>query len=100
MEKFHLVENVRCEAGKLSLIVDGKALEFPFEKISISFANATAEQLKNFEVSPSGYGIHWPLLDEDVSIDGLLGSANKDLGEKLLQSVREMKARKAARRSQ
>ena len=26
-----------------------------------------------FEISPSGYGIHWPLLDEDISIDGLLG---------------------------
>ena len=22
---------------------------------------------------PSGYGIHWPLIDEDLSIDGLLG---------------------------
>jgi hypothetical protein len=26
-----------------------------------------------YEVSPSGYGIHWPLVDEDLSIDGLLG---------------------------
>ncbi|MBF0567096.1 MAG: DUF2442 domain-containing protein, partial [Nitrospirae bacterium] len=26
-----------------------------------------------FEISPSCYGIHWPLLDEDISIDGLLG---------------------------
>jgi hypothetical protein len=24
-------------------------------------------------VSPSGYGVHWPLLDEDIAIDGLLG---------------------------
>jgi hypothetical protein len=27
----------------------------------------------NFEISSSGYGIHWPLLDEDISVDGLLG---------------------------
>jgi hypothetical protein len=26
----------------------------------------------NFEVSPSGYGIHWPELDEDLSIDGMI----------------------------
>jgi len=26
-----------------------------------------------YEISPSGYGIHWPLIDEDLSIDGLLG---------------------------
>ncbi|PKN21436.1 MAG: hypothetical protein CVU65_16870 [Deltaproteobacteria bacterium HGW-Deltaproteobacteria-22] len=24
-------------------------------------------------MSPSGYGIHWPELDEDLSVDGLLG---------------------------
>jgi hypothetical protein len=24
------------------------------------------------ELSPGGYGIHWPLLDEDLSISGLL----------------------------
>jgi hypothetical protein len=26
----------------------------------------------NFEISPSGYGIHWPDLDEDLSIDGMI----------------------------
>lgn len=72
MEKFHSVENIKCKAGKLSLVVDGKLLEFPLEKISKSLANATAEQLNTFEISSSGYGIHWPLLDEDISIDGLL----------------------------
>ncbi len=77
MEKFHLVEKVVCKAGKLSLVVDGKPLEFPLEKISKSLANATIEQLDTFEVSPSGYGIHWPLLDEDISIDGLLGINHK-----------------------
>jgi hypothetical protein len=25
-------------------------------------------------MSPSGYGIHWPLVDEDLSIDGLIGA--------------------------
>jgi len=34
---------------------------------------ASDEERDNFEISPSGYGIHWPLLDEDISIDGLLG---------------------------
>jgi hypothetical protein len=24
------------------------------------------------EVSPAGYGLHWPLVDEDLSIDGIL----------------------------
>ena len=25
-----------------------------------------------FKVSPSGYGIHWPLIDEDLSFNGLI----------------------------
>jgi len=29
-----------------------------------------------YEFSPSGYGIHWPLIDEDISMDGLLGIAH------------------------
>jgi hypothetical protein len=77
MEKFHSIENVSCTAGRLSLVVDGKPLEFALEKVSKSLANATIEQLANFEISPSGYGIHWPLLDEDISIDGLLGISHK-----------------------
>ncbi|POW52723.1 DUF2442 domain-containing protein (plasmid) [Pantoea piersonii] len=33
-------------------------------------SNASAEQLKDYELSPRG--IHWDALDEDISIDGLL----------------------------
>jgi hypothetical protein len=36
-------------------------------------ASASEEELHNYEISPGGYGIHWPLVDEDISIDGLLG---------------------------
>ncbi len=25
-----------------------------------------------YRISPSGYGIHWPLIDEDLSINGIL----------------------------
>ena len=28
---------------------------------------------ERIEVSPSGYGLHWPEVDEDLSIDGLTG---------------------------
>ena len=53
------------------------------QDISALLANATDEQQQEFEVSPSGYGIHWPLIDEDISIDGLLGVEHKpSLGRK------------------
>jgi len=41
--------------------------------VSPLLEKATEIERKTFEVSPSGYGIHWPLLDEDIPIDGLLG---------------------------
>ena len=43
------------------------------KSISPILAGANHKQQSEFEVSPSGYGIHWPLIDEDISIDGLLG---------------------------
>ena len=93
MEKFHSAQNISFKAGKLCLVVDGKSLEFPFEKTSKSLANATIEQLENFEVSPSGYGIHWPLIDEDISIDGLLGITHKpDTSRKSASQVVACKA--------
>ena len=73
MKKHHQVENVNVENGILSLIVDGNRIESDLKAISPLLANAKEAELREFEISPSGYGIHWPLLDEDISIDGLLG---------------------------
>jgi hypothetical protein len=39
---------------------------------------ATDVERKDFKISPSGYGIHWRQLDEDLSINGLLKWANKN----------------------
>ena len=33
---------------------------------------ATPEERKNYEISPSGYGVHWPDVDEDLSARGAL----------------------------
>ncbi|HLP45614.1 MAG TPA: DUF2442 domain-containing protein, partial [Candidatus Kapabacteria bacterium] len=34
--------------------------------------NASPLERNTFEISPSGYGVHWPVIDEDLSIPGLL----------------------------
>jgi hypothetical protein len=41
-------------------------------EISEKLSNATELERNDFKVTPSGYGIHWRLLDEDLSINGLL----------------------------
>jgi hypothetical protein len=33
---------------------------------------ATQAQLKKIEISPGGYGIHWPDVDEDISVKAFL----------------------------
>lgn len=52
-------------------ISDGRIVSIPiawFPKL----AGAPDKQLKNFEISPSGYGVHWPEIDEDISIKSFI----------------------------
>ena len=77
MKEHHKVENVRVEKGILSLTVDGVSIERKLKDVSPLLDAAEEEVQKEFEVTPSGYGIHWPLIDEDISIDGLLGIAHE-----------------------
>lgn len=73
MAAYHQITNVSIEKGALCLEVDGQAMRKPLSGLSVRLAQASDAELKYFEISPSGYGIHWPLIDEDISIDGLLG---------------------------
>ena len=59
-----------CADGKLWVdLEDGRTIGAPLAWFPL-LAGATAEQLQNVELSRGG--IHWPLLDEDISIEGLL----------------------------
>ncbi len=73
MKPCHAVENIVIEDGRLSLDIDGCKHRFSLKEVSETLAAATASEVSRFEISPSGYGIRWPLLDEDISVDGLLG---------------------------
>ena len=73
MKKYHEIGKIEFMPEKLILIIDGKEYVFNIAEISIKLAKASENEQKNYQISPSGYGIHWPLLDEDLSIDSLLG---------------------------
>lgn len=77
MKKHHEVERVRIKGGVLYLVVDGKEIKRELKDVSPLLAGATEAERNEFEISPSGYGIHWPLIDEDLSIDGLLGVSHR-----------------------
>ena len=73
MKKHHSVKNLRFEGNNLLLTINGDDKSFPLHSVSSLLDKASDEERNTYEISPTGYGIHWPLLDEDISIDGLLG---------------------------
>lgn len=50
---------------------DGRIVSVPLTWYP-RLAHAKKTQLKNFEISPGGYGVHWPDLDEDLGVKGFL----------------------------
>ena len=73
MKKLHDIQHLKFDKGKLILKIDGKEIVFRLSNISKKLAKASDVERNKYEISASGYGIHWPLIDEDLSIDGLLG---------------------------
>jgi hypothetical protein len=73
MDKAHDIQHVSFSGTTMHLRVDGKDCRIDIAGESERLRNATQEQRENFEISPTGYGIHWPDVDEDLSINGLIG---------------------------
>ncbi len=71
-QRFHDVEALTFEGDTLFLMVDGKEISADLRKLSSRLLDANEKQRSNYVVSPSGYGIHWPEIDEDIAIDPLL----------------------------
>jgi hypothetical protein len=53
-------------------LADGREVGVPLEWFP-RLARATPEQRQHLEIFDQGFGIHWPELDEDVSVLALLG---------------------------
>ena len=49
---------------------DGRTVSVPIAWYP-RLANGTPEERQNWRLIGSGHGIHWPDLDEDISIEGL-----------------------------
>lgn len=72
MKKYHVISNVLFNGHCMAFIADGKPYDIDLRKHSKKLAGSSLAIKSNFEISPSGYGIHWPEIDEDLSIDGLI----------------------------
>ncbi len=73
---------IRVEISDDSLVVDledGRTISAPIGWYP-RLAHGTPSERSNFRISGAGYGIHWPELDEDIGVEGLL------LGKKSTES--------------
>jgi len=73
----HNISDISFGQNTISLSIDGKRIELLLDVLSKKLKDATDLQRTFFKVSPSGYGIHWPLIDEDLSVDFILKLAGQ-----------------------
>ena len=76
-EKIHDVEIVKADNIYLYLNVDKQSHRIRWIDCSPKLTEATQTEREYVEVSPSGYGLHWPLIDEDLAITPLLKQAEE-----------------------
>ena len=66
------VVNVIINDDNLSVdLEDGRTISVPIGWYPRLVYGTPAERA-NFQISSAGYGIHWPDLDEDIGVEGLL----------------------------
>ncbi|MBS1252504.1 MAG: hypothetical protein MAG451_01544 [Anaerolineales bacterium] len=74
------VIGVMATEGTLSVdLEDGRTISVPIGWYP-RLAHGTPAERANYEISGAGYGIHWPDLDEDIGVEGVL------LGKKSTES--------------
>ncbi|MCA6435854.1 MAG: DUF2442 domain-containing protein [Bacteroidota bacterium] len=71
----HIIKDISFDKDSMSLIIDGKLIKVALDRISSKLKAANDFQRQFFKVSPSGYGILWPLIDEDLSVEALIKTA-------------------------
>jgi hypothetical protein len=66
------VERAWFESGMICMVLsDKKEIRFPVY-LNEKLRTAAEEQLRNIEIICGGTGLHWPDLDEDLSVIGIM----------------------------
>ncbi len=67
-----LATAVKPTLQQLIIVTVGGSVAIPWEKCSERMARASHVERNHAVLSLSGYGIHWPLIDEDLAVGPLL----------------------------
>lgn len=66
------IVHVRVTEDTLSVdLEDGRTISVPLSWYP-RLVYATPKERQNFRIAGAGYGIHWPDLNEDIGVEGLL----------------------------
>ena len=78
LETYPLIMKVECTKEEITAFLeDGRKVSIPTSWYPRT-RNATLKQLKNFRLTSDKYGIHWPDLDEDLSIRAFFKGPSND----------------------
>ena len=70
---------IEVSADTLIIVLcDGRELRLPWQLCSQKLAAASQDERVLAKLSPGGYGIHWPLIDEDLSVGGLMRISQRE----------------------
>ncbi len=70
------VADVQVSDSALTVVLrDGRKISAPLQWFP-RLASASPDQRCVSEPAAAGHGIHWPLIDEDLSVEGLLRAGN------------------------
>lgn len=67
-----LAKAIKTTPEALIVVVESGPVSIPWERCSERLARASQEERERAELSPSGYGIHWPLIDKDLAVGPLV----------------------------
>lgn len=87
-----LAQAVHLTADTLTVdLTDGRSIAVPLAWYP-RLAHATPAELKNWRFIGRGEGIHWPDLDEDISVDNLLTGARSGESQRSFKQWLESRA--------
>ena len=69
-----LAKAIATTREALVVTTESGSVSIAWEKCSDRLAHASQAERDRAELSPSGYGIRWPLIDEDLAVGPLVRS--------------------------
>lgn len=70
-----LAKAIETTSEALIVTTEAGSASIPWEKCSGRLARASPIERSRAELSPSGYGIHWPLIDDDLAVGPLFSGS-------------------------